>query len=353
MTRYLLFHALLFVAVAAGCTKTERPESDRRVQPEGYTLFRASTEALLPGTGDGDPFERIWSQGDCIGLFASEQGNNECYTLKRAGYGSADAEFYGPQVIGERIAAYYPYEAALEGEAGAIPLALAPMQRYEAGCSAAERFLICCPRTFAGVDAAGRLSFGYPLGMLAVQIRFEDPVTVTGMTLTSRSRRLAGAGTVDEALALTMSDAASPSIELDCGAGVVSESRGAADDEIRHTSYCFVLPPATYAARDLSLEIRTLEQPAISCTLRELDVRRVSALDCTIATAVVSAGPGGGFDVETGYLEGSVIFAPVLPEFGVEEGYLEPQPELPAVDPGVFETEEGYLEGKSQNTDRS
>lgn len=351
MTRYLLY-ALLSAVVTTGCTETEGPDRDDEVRTEGYTLFSVSTEALLLAAGDGDPFERLWSQGDCIGLFGSERGANERYTLKRSGYETTRAEFYGPQVAGERIAAYYPYDAALQGEAGAIPLSLAPTQRYDAGRKAADQFLTYCPRTFAGMEDDGRLVLGYPLGMLAVQIRFDEPVTVTSLTLVSAARKLAGAGTVDEALALTLSEAGASGIVLDCSPGVLSRTDDAADGGSLYASYCFVLPPAEYADRDLTLEIRTLELAPISCTLRALAVCRISAADCTLTTAVVSAGPGGGFDTEIGYLEGSAIFRPALPEFDSEAGYLEPDPEVPEVGAGSFDTEEGYLDVQSHNTDR-
>lgn len=351
MTRQALY-TLLMAVVTAGCTETERPDVDRPVRNEGYTLFSATTETLFLAADGGDPFERIWSQGDYIGLFASEQGENTRYTLKRAGYGTSMAEFYGPQVIGEHIAAYYPYDAALQGEAGAIPLTLEPVQCHEGGLSAIARFLTYCPRIFAGLDDPGQLTFGYPLGMLAVQIHFDEPITVTGMTLASSSRALGGAGTVDEELALTMAEAATPTLTLDCGAGMPSETETPEQGGTEYTSFCFVLPPAEYAAGDLTLEIQAREQQPIRCTLRKIVVRRISSCDCSLTTAIVSARPDGEFDTETGYLEGSVLFGPRLPNFDSETGYLEPQPEVPEIETGTFETEEGYLDEPYQNSER-
>ena len=342
-------YLLLSVLSVVGCSEST-PSDDGERQDPGHTLFSAGIETLLFEDDTADPFERVWSQGDYIGVFASEQGCNERYILKRSGYGCTEAEFYGPLVVGERIMAYYPYDATIEGKVGAIPLTLATSQIFHDDRSILDQFLAYCPRTYAVFDGDSRLTFGYPLGLLILQIHLETPVTVTELVLTSAAHRLAGTGSVDEDLVLSMSSSASPSVTLDCGDGLPShifQTDDSGVDVLTWTNYCLILPPAEYAGRDLSLEIRTVEEGVITCSLQRLSVRRIVADACAITTTVITAASDGGFDTETGYLEGSVIFAPGLPDFDTSPGYFEPLVKGSAVGDGRCGTLQGVLDVES------
>ena len=103
--RYNLLAILSVTCHLASCSADgEKDMFD--VPHTGYTLFEADFEAVQMGI---DQFEGLWDKNLAIGVFGSESGVNEKYTLKNAYDGKAAGEFYGPVVKGERVMAYYPY----------------------------------------------------------------------------------------------------------------------------------------------------------------------------------------------------------------------------------------------------
>ena len=68
----------------------------------GYTLFEADFEAV---DMRGERTDFLWDIETGIGVFGSEEGVNEKFTLKKAYDDKAFGEFYGPLVSGNKIMA--------------------------------------------------------------------------------------------------------------------------------------------------------------------------------------------------------------------------------------------------------
>ena len=77
-------HYMLILTVAAvisGCT--EQNEIDfEPTDNSGYTILEANIESLL-----FDSQERLWPEDAYIGVYGSEVGENERYSIKEAGVG--------------------------------------------------------------------------------------------------------------------------------------------------------------------------------------------------------------------------------------------------------------------------
>ena len=93
---------LTMAAVIAGCTVYKDKEYEP-IDDNGCTIVEADIESLLIGDDS-----RVWPDGAAIGVYGSELGENEMYTIKDAGVGLNSASFYGPVVKGN-VSAYYPY----------------------------------------------------------------------------------------------------------------------------------------------------------------------------------------------------------------------------------------------------
>ena len=293
MRKYII-PLLLAVSSVAACQKTVKDEG-KDINLEGYTMFNVDIEAVdLDG---GAASQAVWADGASIGIFGSESGSNACFNIKRSDAGLSAASFYGELVKGSQIAAYAPYENGLSRENGAIPLDLAAVQPFESDASVASHFISLCPRIFASLGKDKALHFAYPLGLLNVSITFDEAIEVQGMKLSSNSKGLSGRMGVLPSGETATTSVSRSEISLDFGGTAVSSK----DADGGFTSFLFVLPPAEYAAGELSLEITTAEE-LIRVQLPAIEVKRVEGKDFVIANTEVGSGLPG-FETQPGILE--------------------------------------------------
>lgn len=284
-----VFSIVILLAAAVSCQKQETVS-----EPviEGHSLFVADVETLA--FWNGNSYEHLWTEGVNIGVYASEQGSNCEYILKRAYYDSrGEVEFYGPKVKGDVIMAYYPYDAEMDASLGRFPMTVSSEQTYDSDVYA--QFL-STTGLFARYDlySDGKMHFEYPLGCMAVTIDY--PITVKSMLLECASRNLAGRGYVDEELNLEMSDTGSASIRLECGEGIVSTP----DDS---KTFYIMLPPGTYPDRDLTLTVEAVPaSDSFILRMKQIQVERVSIADNNIVTVDIG-GELPGFEVGTNPLD--------------------------------------------------
>ena len=140
--------AIYISACAAVLISCEVKDQGTDIDVSGHTIFRVDMEAVT----FGDTQEKIWAEGDMIGVFGSEQGSNVGFYLKESSEGESVAEFYGPLVKGSSIRAYFPYEKGIETGVDGIPCALASVQEYSADATALTHFMKYSTRAFAVLD---------------------------------------------------------------------------------------------------------------------------------------------------------------------------------------------------------
>ena len=214
----ILFWCPLIALLSISCgnnRETDLPD----VSQKGTTVIQADIESLLLGTET-----RVWPEGAYVGVFGSESGINEKYVLKRSDKGLASAEFYGPEVSGETIAAYFPWSETYTGRAEAMPAHLPAEQDY-AEASAISIFQNYCPTAYSSMRD-GRMKFFYPFGMLRVRVELFDCLKVQRISFTSADSPVAGKGVILPDGTLKMEGGGVNSVILDCGEGVEAVSLG-------------------------------------------------------------------------------------------------------------------------------
>lgn len=288
---FIIFLTALSVAVSC-----KKPVDDGRdIDLSGHTVFNVNTEQIdiVPGSS----FRSTWPEGAQIGVFGGTGDGNVRYFLKRSGVGAAEAVFYGPKVDGESCIAYYPYSEFCSLEDGRIPCTLPSVQTYSAERTATEQFLGCCGTVVAAADGNGVLGFRYPFGLVAVRICFDDVLTVKGMTLSSRDRGISGRMLADGQASVVPSSVSSGKIELAFSQPVVSK-----DASGNFTTFYFVLPPAEYASKTLTLDIDA-QEGKMSVMMKSVRVERVQGMDFPVTNVNVDASDLPGFNPVDGYLE--------------------------------------------------
>ena len=279
-------HYMLFLAMAvviSGCT--EQKEMDfEPIDNSGHTILEADIESLLFGGA-----ERLWPEDACIGVYGSEQGDNECYAIKKAGVGLNTATFYGPLVKGN-VAAYYPYSPSYIGNADGMPVTLAAEQVYNAESDVVDLFMAYTPRAY-GYIQDGKVKFVYPNGVLHVRVETYETLVVKSITISSASSALAGLGVFGNDGALAMTETSQNAVVLDCGEGVSSRN---GDD---FTDFYIVLVPGSYEDLEISIELES-EAP-FGRMLPPVEVKRVSAADFTIASVSITATEGPDSFIDT------------------------------------------------------
>ena len=123
------------LAVLFAC---EVKDNGADIDLSGYTRFSVDMEEITLGDFPG---QRVWQDGDMIGVFGSEQGTNVGFFLKEASEGKTVAEFYGPLVKGSQVVAYFPYNRSVAMENGGLPCELATVQVFDKEQSAQSQFL--------------------------------------------------------------------------------------------------------------------------------------------------------------------------------------------------------------------
>lgn len=266
------------LTVLASCEKNTQGELGD-VSQAGTTVISADIESLLLGQDT-----RVWPEGAYIGVFGSESGTNEKFVMKRAGAGLASAEFYGPMVSGETLAAYFPWQDSFAGRADAMPVSLTAAQQYSED-DVLDIFGSYCPTAFASMKG-GKMKFFYPFGMLRVRVELFDNIKVTEISFTAAEKAAAGMGAILPDGSLKMSAGASTSVKLDCGGGVDSIGGDGFSD------FYLTLVPGTY---DNAVMVISAEgEDPIVCTLDGISIPRIDAADFKLASvSVKSSGPQG------------------------------------------------------------
>lgn len=283
---------MLCLAALISCEMKDRGTD---IDLSGHTVFNVDMEAISMA---GDfPEQRVWKQGDMIGVFGSEQGENVGFYLKEASQGGTIAEFYGPLVKGDQIKAYFPYDRALVAEPEGLPCELAAIQTYDPRRTALQHFLAYSSRAFAVMDASKALHFAYPFGMLEIIVAMDEPVLMTGASLLGQNF-ISGKFLVDESCQITSTDLSLNRITLDFE-GKEVWSREEQECAVLH----FLLPPAYYAAGNLTLELNVKEGQNIAVQLEELFVERVDCSEFSVTSITVGLADIPELDIKDGYLE--------------------------------------------------
>lgn len=279
-------HYMLILTVAAvisGCT--EQKEMDfEPIDNSGYTILEANIESLL-----FDSQERLWPEDAYIGVYGSEVGENERYSIKEAGVGLKNATFYGPLVKGN-VAAYYPYSPSYIGNADGMPVTLESEQVYDPEADAVAHFQAYTPRAY-GYMQDGKINFVYPNGILHVSVETYETLVVKSITISSASSALAGLGVFGNDGALAMTETSQKAVVLDCGEGVPSRN---GDD---FTDFYIALVPGTY--EDLEISIELDGEAPFGRMLPPIEVKRVSTADFAIASVSITAAGGPDDFIDT------------------------------------------------------
>ena len=274
---------LTMAAVISGCT--EQKEMDfEPINNSGYTILEANIESLL-----FDSQERMWPEDACIGVYGSEMGENERYSIKEAGVGLKSATFYGPLVKGD-VAAYYPYSPSYIGNADGMPVTLESEQVYDPEADAVAHFQAYTPRAY-GYMQEGKINFVYPNGILHVSVETYETLVVNSITVSSASSALAGLGVFGNDGALAMTETSQKAVILDCGEGVPSRN---GDD---FTDFYLALVPGIYEDLEISIELDG-ESP-FGRILPPIEVKRVSAADFAITSVSITAAGGPDDFIDT------------------------------------------------------
>lgn len=254
------------------------------VPQDGCTLFETDFEDL---TIAGSTAEMIWEKS--IGVYGSSKGNNERYILKKAYEGKAVGEYYGPEVSGESISAYYPYSEDYALFEGKMMYSLSNLQTFDGTATALEQFGRYAGYAYAFREDGNRLRFRYASGVMAVEVHLSNAETVRSISLVSDSP-LAGTGKVDSDMTVTLSTSAAKSIVLDCGEGVVSKV-----DDV-YTRFPIVMPAGTY--QNVSLVLTLADGTEIVSEIGTVEIERVTAAGQQVREVVISTGGLGGFEIE-------------------------------------------------------
>ena len=274
---------LTMAAVISGCT--EQKEMDfEPIDNSGCTILDANIESLL-----FDSQERMWPEDAYIGVYGSEMGENERYSIKEAGVGLKSATFYGPLVKGN-VAAYYPYSPSYIGNADGMPVTLESEQTYNPEADAVAHFQAYTPRAY-GYMQDGKINFVYPNGILHVSVETYETLVVKNITISSASSALAGLGIFGKDGALLMTETSQKAVVLDCGEGVLSRN---GDD---FTDFYMTLVPGTY--EDLEISIELDGEAPFGRMLPPIEVKRVCATDFAIASVSITAAGGPDDFIDT------------------------------------------------------
>ena len=283
--RYTIFTIISAFILLASCTPQESKDIFD-IPQEGYTLFETDFEDL---TIAGTTAEMIWEKG--IGVYGSSKGSNERYILKKAYDGKAVGEFYGPEVSGESISAYYPYseDYALFGDK--MMYSLSDAQTFDGHTDILTQFTKYAGYAYAFRERGNKLNFRYASGVMSVQVRLSNVETVTSVVLTSDSP-LSGTGFLDSDMKVTLGSSASKSIRLDCGEGIVSKN---GDDYI---DFPLVMPAGVYPA--VSVVVNRKDGQEVVKKLGTVEIERITFSSQNVTEVVVATEGLGGFDIEGG-----------------------------------------------------
>lgn len=276
MKKFLL--SIPAVLVIAACVR-KVPEELPPLALDGHTTVEARIESLLLGAGS-----RVWPEGAAIGVCGSVSGTNEKYLLRKADASLSEALFYGPEVIGE-ICACYPWEPSYTGSWGRMTVALDNRQAYIPENGPVEQFLLYSPAAY-GFETGGKLSFGYPFGVLSIKVELQEDLQLEGIELMSEALPFAGTGIVT-AEGVSFDSGAAHELEL-----VFDRPVSIRDDSGEPVSFYVVMPPFEY--QDLVISFKFSGEQPFVCKAGGVAVPRIDAQTFSLLSMVIgSDGPEG------------------------------------------------------------
>jgi hypothetical protein len=160
-----------------------------------------------------------------------------------------------------------------------------------------QHFLACSTRAFAVLDAADQLHFSYPFGVLEITMAMDEPVLMSGASLSSRNF-ISGMFLIDQMCGAMPTELSVRRISLDFG-GAELWSRTKEECAVLR----FVLPPAHYVPGDLMLEIDVKDGDDIAILLEEVSVERVDCSEFSVTSITVGLADIPELDIKDGYLE--------------------------------------------------
>lgn len=279
--KHKLIALSLIVAAFSGCTEKKEMEFPP-VDESGYTLICADIESLLMMEDN-----RVWPEDAAIGVYGSEKGDNEFYTIKNAGAGYSSAEFYGPLVKGQ-IAAYYPYRSNYVASVDAMPVTIGNEQVFNPEVDAVSHYLEYTPQAF-GYMKGDKIEFVYPNGVLSITFEGDEPVYVTDVSVSSESQKLAGHAVFTADGSLDMTSNSFDTVVLECGEGTPSIVNG------KTTEFNVVLAPGTYSDLRLAIGFSGNDKKFL-CAVPEITIERVTAEGFRVSSMKISIPSPDGFE---------------------------------------------------------
>lgn len=276
--------------LACACSKTADTAAPV-IDTSGHTCFEVSIESLV---FDGSSHDLTWAKGTSIGVFGSEQGNNEEYLLRSSDEDKSEAIFYGPLVKGD-VFAYSPYREGMLMDGSGLPYHVPQTQSFADGASLAEHFISTCPRLFAAIDADSLLTFRSPAGIIDISFGFNEPIEILSISLSS-SRAVSGRFNVDRNCIAYGTEESLNEIILDLSGQAVSSRTDAG-----LTHFHIIIPSGYYGNGELVLHVDDGKE-GMTVILPEIEISRSE--DGCISLSEIKVGASlPGFDKEDGYIE--------------------------------------------------
>ncbi len=277
----LIILSFIVAAVFSACTEKKNMEFPP-VDDSGHTLICADIESLLFMEG-----ETVWPEAAAIGVYGSEKGNNEYYTIKEASEGYSSASFYGPLVKGN-LTAYYPYNPSYVGSAEAMPFYIEVSQVFDPDIDIVSNYLSYTPTAF-GYLCDDKIQFIYPNGVLNITFEGEEPVYITDITVSSDSQSISGNAFFKADGSLDMASNSNHSVQLDCGESTPSIVGG------KVTEFNVVLAPGTYS--DLKLYIGfSGNAKKFICSVPEVTIQSITAEEFIVTSMKINTSTPDGFE---------------------------------------------------------
>ena len=238
---------VVFITLSVGCTRHGEEELSTAPNCRVPQYISASFEAMIVKTNVANDKQILWSEGDEIAYFplsntnlryrlqSSEGGSNGTFEL------ASDASLTGEKL--NNSYAVYPYSEAVSITAdGRLDVVLPEVQRYAENSFGAGAATMVAIREHEEAPLRFRSAVGY----LKLQL-YGEAVTIKRIELRGNSgEKIAGRATIsvakDSAPSVTLGEAATDIVTLDCGDGVRISSDAAAP-----TAFWFTLPEVIFS----------------------------------------------------------------------------------------------------------
>ena len=281
MKQKLIVLSFIAAAFCSACTEKKIMEFPP-IDESGYTLISADIESLLFMEG-----VTVWPEDAAIGVYGSEKGNNEYYTIKEAGEGYSSASFYGPLVKGQ-ISAYYPYSSTYVGSTEAMPFYIEDQQVFDPQVDIVSNYLAYTPTAF-GYLCDDKIKFVYPNGVLSLTFEGEEPLYITDITISSDSQSISGNAFFKADGSFIMSSNSSHSVQLvlrECVPSIV---------EGKTTEFNVVLAPGTYSDLNVKIGFSGNDKKFI-CPVPKVTIPSITAEEFAVVPMKIKTSTPDGFD---------------------------------------------------------